>query len=937
MAGKGLVGRSAELRAVADFLTSMAERPSGLVIEGEAGIGKTTLWSAATQQARERGFRVYSARPSHVESRLPYAVVADLVSDVGCTALNGLPEVQRMAMDRVRLGSHTGDPPNDHRLVGTTILSILERLAAESPVLVAIDDVQWMDTSSQSVVAFVARRLDRRIGVLFTEGFGPDRTQATTSWLRLARQEGIERIRLGPIRLGALHTLISERLGHSLPRPTTVRIAEISHGNPSYALELARAANIASPTAEPALPAPLAELMRDRIGQLKDDVRDVLLAAACVSDPTVDLLAQATGTTTARTVKLLEPVEDKGIIGIHGNRVRFSHQLLAQGVYAEADPIRRRRMHRVLADVESLPELKARHLALATVSSDPATLQALDSAAEAARTRGAPAAAAELVDLAIRLGGDTPERRIRAAAHHFQAGNTGPARAALEPMIGQLPPGPLRATAGNLLAEMRMYDNSFAHAADLLRGVKVDAATDPTMLVQSLLLLSHAQLNTGEYDESLHNALRAATLAKEFDLPAMTSQACAMLVNVGLICGQGIDERSLQDALQLEDPYIDVSLPFSASAINALALAWTGRLDEARTQMLAVKNRCIERGADSHIMFIDLHSTLIDTWSADFAAAALTAEDAMERAQQLGGVHTAVIAHAARAVVAAYTGRERAARADAHAAIEAAIHCGSTRLADLPVATLGFLEVSLGNYAGAMTTLRPLIARFSTLPSTEIVIGAFIPDAVEAMIAMGHISEAGPLIDALEHNGRRLDRPWMLATGARCRSMWLAAQGDVDGAIRLAQQAIAEHDRLPMPFEFARTQLLLGHLQRRQSHKKVATTTLGEALRKFEEMGTPLWAKRARDELAATKSDPTRYVRLTPSERCVAELAASDMTNREVAAALAISHKTVEASLTRIYRKLDIRSRTELGEWMSQLAADSPAFRSVTIPRAETQ
>jgi DNA-binding CsgD family transcriptional regulator len=315
----------------------------------------------------------------------------------------------------------------------------------------------------------------------------------------------------------------------------------------------------------------------------------------------------------------------------------------------------------------------------------------------------------------------------------------------------------------------------------------------------------------------------------------------------------------------------------------------------------------------------------------------LTAEDAMERAQQLGGNHMTVIAHAARAVVAAYTGRERAARADAHAAIEGAIRCGSTRLADLPVATLGFIDVSLGNYAGALTTLRPLIARFSAMPGTEIVIAAFIPDAVEAMIALGHTSEAVPLIDALEHNGRRLDRPWMLATGARCRSMWLAAQGDVDGAIRMAQQAMAEHDRLPMPFEFARTQLLLGHLQRRQSLKKVATVTLGEALREFEDMGTPLWAKRARDELAATKSDPTQYVRLTPSEHCVAELAASDMTNREVAAALAISHKTVEASLTRIYRKLDIHSRTELGEWMSQLAADSPTFGTVTIPHAESQ
>jgi DNA-binding CsgD family transcriptional regulator/nucleoside-triphosphatase THEP1 len=907
----------------------MAERPSGLVIDGEAGIGKTTLWSAAVQQARERRFRVFSTRTSQAESARPYAVVADVINEVGCTALAGLPEIQRMAMDRVLRRSVGGNPRSDHRVVATTVLSILERLAVESPVLIAIDDVQWMDASSKSVLAFVARRLDRRTGLLVTEGSGSDNSDTTASWLQLARQDGMERIRLGPLSLGGLHTLIIGRLGHSLPRPTMVQIAEISHGNPSYALELARAGNIQSPSAESILPTPLAELMRDRIGQLDGDVRDVLLAAACVADPTVDLLAQATGNTAARTIELLEPVEDKGIIGIRGNRVRFSHQLLARGIYDDAGPARRRRMHRTLADVESLPEPKAKHLALATVGSDSATLHALDTAEDVARTRGAPASAAELVDLAIRLGGDTPERRIRSAAHHFQAGNAGPVRTVLESTVSQLPSGPLRATAVNLLAEMCMYNNSFVHAAELLRGAEDDAATDRAVLVQSLLLLSFAQMNTGDYDESLHYALHAATLAEELDLPALTSQARAMWVTAGLVRGHGVDKPSLRAALELEDLHLDVSLPFSASAVNALALAWTGRLDEASAQMLAVRNRYIERGANNHIMFIDLHSTLIDTWRGDFAAAALTAEDAMERAEQLGGDHPQVIAHAALAVVDSYTGRERDARANAHAAIKGAKGCGSTRLTDLPVTTLGFLEVSRGNYAEALTALRPLIARVGALQGTEIIIAAFIPDAVEALVALRRISEAEPLIDALEHNGRSLDRPWMLATGARCRSMWLAAKGDGEAATRTAQHAMAEHDRLPMPFERARTQLLLGQLQRCQHLKEAATATLGEALRAFEQMGTPLWAKRARDELAATNSDATQHVRLTPSEQRVAELAASGMTNRDMAAALSVSLKTVEANLTRIYRKLGIRSRAELGARMAQRTADGPTNREV--------
>jgi DNA-binding CsgD family transcriptional regulator len=390
------------------------------------------------------------------------------------------------------------------------------------------------------------------------------------------------------------------------------------------------------------------------------------------------------------------------------------------------------------------------------------------------------------------------------------------------------------------------------------------------------------------------------------------------------VCGQGIDEPSLQTALKLEHPNIDVSLPFSASAVNVLAHAWTGRLDEARAEMLAVRNRCIERGANSHIMLIDLHSTLIDIWRADFGSAAVTAEDAMERAEQFGGDHMAVIARSARAAVAAYTGREDDARADAHSAVETANRCGSTRLADLPTMTLGFLEVSMGNYAEALTALQPLITRLNSLPGTEIVTAAFIPDAVEAMIALGRISEAAPLIEALEYNGGRLDRPWMLAVGARCRAMVLAAQGDVEAAARVAQQALAEHHRLPMPFEFARTQLLLGQFQCRQSLNEPAIATLVEALHAFEHMGTPLWAKRARDELARTKTRRTQHLQLSSSERRVADLAASGMPNRDVAARLRISTKTVEANLTRVYRKLGIRSRAELDHRMSQLRAEDP-------------
>jgi ATP/maltotriose-dependent transcriptional regulator MalT len=913
----GVVCRMGELGAIAEFLTSACARPSGLTIEGEAGIGKTTLWSAATEQARERGVRVLSARAGQAESAMGYATVADLLSDVESSVLVRLPDLQRAAVDSVLLRGGEDGPETDERAVAAAFLAIVEMLAADAPVLLAVDDIQWLDPSSRAVVTFAARRIKGPVGVLVTERHEPGRLTAMTC-LRVGAKNAISRIHLGPLSFGGLHTLISGKLGRSLPRPTMERIAEVSQGNPFYALELARAVNGRSPIAGHELPRTLAELVRSRIGDLDDDVRDVLLAAACVTDPTVDLLARAKGITATETVALLEVAESKGIVGIEGHRVRFAHPLLAQGVYTDSRPSRRRKMHRALAQAEALPEVRARHLALATTSEDPATLEALDSAAETARARGAPAAAAELVDLAIGLGGDTALRRIRSARYHFHAGNYGHARALLEPHIRELQPGPLRATALGLLAEMCMYHNSFAQAAEMLQRALRDAECEPPLLAQILILLSFAQVNTGEYERSLHNARRAVALIDEFDLPALSSQACAMWVTVNFVCGQGVDEPKLRRALELEDRDADVPVPFRASAVHALMLAWTGRLDEARAQRSAVRNRCIERGEYGHLMFIDLHSTFIEVWRGDFAEASQTAKDAMERTEQVGGDHALVIANTIGAVVAAYAGREQAARTHARKAIETARGCGSPQLADQAIMSLGFLEVSLGNNADALTALQPLLARVGTLPGTEIVTAAFLPDAIEAMIALGRLDDARPMIEALEYHGRRLDRPWMLAVGARCRSMLLAAEADVEAATRMAEQALTQHQRLPMPFERARTQLLLGQLHRRQRQKDLATTTLTEALAAFEAMETPSWADRARKELERTSVTSTRALLLTPSEQRVAELAACGMTNRDIASAVFISPKTVEANLARIYRKLGIHTRAELGRVFGQ-------------------
>ncbi|MBV9514725.1 MAG: protein kinase [Mycobacteriaceae bacterium] len=845
----GVVSRSVELQAVTQFLISARARVSGLVIAGEAGIGKTTIWQAALDEADERGFRVLSARVGETESVLAYASLADLIADIEPDVFVQLPPLQRLALDRVMLRANGDGPATDQRVVAAAFLSVIEQVANDAPVLLAIDDVQWLDTSSKEAVAYATRRVKGHVGVLVAERIESN-IDVPTPWLELARPDAVDRIFVRPMGLAGLHSLIAGKLGRSLPRPTMVRIAEISGGNPFYALELARTTGDESLAAEPILPSTLTDLVRHHIGGVEGAVRDVLLAAACVADPTVELLAQVSGNSVERTAELLEEVESNGIVAIAGNRVRFSHPLLARGVYTEATPARRRQVHRAVADIVALPELRARHLALAAVSADPEILQALDQAAGAARARGAPAAAAELLDLAIKLGGDKPSRCIRLAGHHFEAGNTEQARMVLESVMERLRPGPLRALALNLLAGVRVYDNRVVEAADILKRALEDANDAPPMLVRTLLMLSFTEGNTGDFDDSLRHARQAVTLAEQLGDGALKSQALANWVHIGFQYGPGLDEDALRSALELEDRDIDVPITFRASVIAPLILAWTGRLEEGHAQMQAVRERFVERGAERDLMAVAGFCALIDIWRGRFDLAAHQAKDAVARAEQLGGRDVLIIPLTIRAVVAAYTGQVREARADADAVVEGARRCGSPRLAEWPAKTLAFLDVSLGNYAQALTSLAPLLSRFDTTPGMEIMQAWYVPDAVEAMVALDRLDDAVPLIDSLEQNGARHDRSWLLAVGARCRSMWLAAQGDVDAAERAALQAMAEHERLPMPFERARTQVVLGQLQQRLGRTEMAAATLGDALAAFDEMGTELWAQRARAELA---------------------------------------------------------------------------------------
>lgn len=250
----------------------------------------------------------------------------------------------------------------------------------------------------------------------------------------------------------------------------------------------------------------------------------------------------------------------------------------------------------------------------------------------------------------------------------------------------------------------------------------------------------------------------------------------------------------------------------------------------------------------------------------------------MERAVQLGGDMPLFIALTLRATLGAYAGPVEQTRLDAGAAVAAGRRCSAHTLTEGPITALGFLELSLGDHRSALKTLHTQVGRLDAAPDgTEIIAASFVPDVVEAMIHLKHFADAEPLIARLERNGRRLDRPWMLAVGARCRAMLLAARGDHHAASTAVEQAMNEHRRLPMPFELARTQLLLGQLQRRHGHQQTAAATLREACATFADLNTPLWAERAHRELSANNSEAHRTAVLTPGEERVAELASTGL------------------------------------------------------------
>jgi DNA-binding CsgD family transcriptional regulator len=709
--------------------------------------------------------------------------------------------------------------------------------------------------------------------------------------------------------LGALGLMLRERLGLALPRARLRAVLERSGGNPLHALELGRLVLAGSSLAvgEAAqLPATLTELVADRVRGVDGGTRRVLLEVAALSRPSIEALDAPQDQ--------LDGAVAAGLVECAGDAVRFTHPLYASAIYAAASARERRRVHRDLAGRIADPAERALHLALAAEGPDDRLAAHLEEVAREVSERGAADAAAELALQARRLSpdGDGPHgaRRGLAAADYLLAAGDGPAaKALLDELIAALPAGLPRAEALWRLADVPGAGD-FETRLRVLEAARAEGGEEPDLCARIELARAILSANAGHGDRYLHHAEAALAWARDASRAELLAYALSELGLARFWRGQGVEEGLLRRAL----PLVPAGRPYyteTPRTMLGVVLTWAGRLREARPLLEADLALASARGDVYAECAVVYHLTELECWARDLSRAEELARRCLELARQLPPSNTEQRLRYATALVDAYRGRVEAARDGARLAGAAARAEGDVLGEMRSDLVLGFLALSLGDPGRASEHLRPLVERLRASGIVEPGVVPALPLAAEVLVGVGDPEGATALADELEDLGRRLDRPWARVTAARCHALAAAAGGDLAGALERIARSDPDDRRLGDPFERARTRLVQGTLLRRSKKRAAARRAIEEAIAGFTAIGTPLWTERARSELERLGLRPSAGT-LTETESRIARLAASGATNREIASRLFVSVKTVEANLSRCYRKLGIRSRVEL-------------------------
>ncbi len=917
-----LIGRDGALERLREALRPPYDDARAILIEGPAGIGKTSLLRRGTALAEAAGVTALLARPVEAEVTFAYATLAELLERHLGVGRITLGPAHRQALEAA-VGASDGDVPTDPdgpeldaQRLGQAVLAAVRALASRGPVLIAIDDAQWTDQATRDAIAFAARRLaELPIRLLIGRRADLPGEAPPFGLAEAARPIGLERLWLEPLSTGALHQLLRSATGSAFARPVLLRIHALSGGNPFYALELARALAAQGATLGPGqeLPVPgtLRELLGARFERLPPPTRRLLLTAALSARPTVELLRARAG---QDPVDMLDPSLDAEIVGIEGRLITFRHPLYASTLVAEAHPDEVRETHAWLgrAKLEDA-EARVRHLALASDGPDPGVADALASAARRAKLRGAPAVAGELADLALER---TPAGRasrsalaLWAADAWFLAGDLGAARrraAAVVPAVS----GSDRARALLIIGLATWYEASSREAALVLEAALGDAAEDPALL--GLLHYYLAIFSDFDIPAAHRHALRAAALLDGTSDRGHLAAALLQAFHWAVILGRRPPIPLLRRGLEVER---DGSL---TDRLTSPGIWWAaiGRLTEARDRFQHLLDFDLIHGLYANAANLLTRLAEVAFWADDWPEARRLALEARD-ADLETGAPASEMALRTLALVDAAEGHLDEAAAAVTDGVERTAQTESFILTAAWLQVAALVEQSRGNttfVAEVTARSQALIERAGYREPLRL---DPAPERIEALALLGRLDEAAEALAGLEARQRRVAKPWAAAAIARGRARIALARDDPSAAVEATSMVAGGLPHGWSRFDLARVLLVRGAAQRHARARREAGETLARAEDLFEQLGATAWAQRAAAEVARLGLKRSAALSLTPTEGRVARLVGEGYSTRAVAAELGISPRTVETHLASVYGKLGLSSRAELGRAMA--------------------
>jgi DNA-binding CsgD family transcriptional regulator len=927
-----IFGREEEVGRIDRFLDRVSERPEVLLLQGEPGIGKTALWSFGLEAARGRGWSVLVCRPVRAEAPLTFSALGDLLASVPQPVLDVLPAPQRHALDVALLRRPPADAPPDQRAVAVATLGVLRTLAASTPVLVAVDDLPWLDSASAATLEYALRRLTtERAGLMATVSSDATDDKAAA----LDQSLVVERMDVGPLDLSSFGAMLNAKRDRDISWPDLNRLFDASGGNPSFGQDLLGSLD-AGGTGKPlAVPASLRASAERRLQGVSAAAQEVLLLASASGRPTMEQILAISGEAPANAA--LEEAEAAGLVVVTTSEVRFTHPTLRFVRYSAATASQRRRAHARLADATSLPADRARHLALAATGPDEDLARELDVQAQLEHLRGAAVAGAELADLAVTLTprDDTSARSLRLVAAsdlHLAAFDPGGARLALEEAVTLSDHGRWRAEVLHRLARVVAYDDSLFSSFPLMEQALEESQPETPLrayLHRDLAFLRAMAEGMGAAAE--HIAAVEELIPKLAD-PDLSYQTDAHRVLVDFVAGNGLRPEGVARVTETQSQHGRIAMEIRPRVVVGRVLMYADDLAGARKLLLDEYDDVMAEGAETDLPLLLMPLVELETIAGELELAGTYANECTSAAAASGATAQLACAHASRAMLLAWRGPEDACRADADRGIAAGLRCGVLYAVAVACRALGLLSFAAADPAAAHASLGLVT---EALAGRGMVDPGFIPvravlDDIEALIRMGELDSATALLEPLAAAAVRLDRASALAMTGRCQALLASARGEDEAAFAFVEAALSAHARIEAPLEEARTELVASEVARRARRTTEARRHAEAASTIFNDRGATLWAVRAGAELGRLERRRATAAgggELTQTEHTVAEAVAAGRTNREVATELSMGLRTVEAHLSAIYRKLGVRSRSELAARWPELAPHSDALK----------